>query len=365
MQAYELELALPIWEPGKTDVPPRHVRVVCRLAPSVEIQHLRGDRGRGRRGRDPEAHQRRRGGQGGVGGREGEAARGVRAALDRRPEAAQVPQARHDLCVRLHPPLRARGRQDVGERARRVRRAPEREGWRRSSSCSPRIRAASSRSRRRAPPAPTRSGMVAWLVTLYTPEYPTGREMVVIANDITFANGTFGPLEDIVFERASQFARASGIPRIYVGANSGARFGLSEAVRKCFRVQWNDPYDFTRGITYLWLTDKDIEALGPAVVTERVPVPPTGAAVEDEDEDERDDEEKRAVPQQDRLDHRHRGGPRRRVAAGRGQDRRRDFHRQPRDLHPRLLDRAQHRHRLVRAAPRPARRSSTTTRRSS
>ena len=31
-------------------------------------------------------------------------------------------------------------------------------------------------------------GMVAWLMTMRTPEYPTGRDIVVIANDITFAN---------------------------------------------------------------------------------------------------------------------------------------------------------------------------------
>lgn len=28
-------------------------------------------------------------------------------------------------------------------------------------------------------------GMVAWLVTLRTPEYPEGRQTIVIANDIT------------------------------------------------------------------------------------------------------------------------------------------------------------------------------------
>jgi len=134
--------------------------------------------------------------------------------------------------------------------------------------------------------------MLAWLLTLYTPECPAGRELVLIANDITWANGTFGPKEDIVFERASQYARAKGVPRIYVAANSGANFGLSDAVRKCFRIQWNDPYDVTRGINYLWLTDKDAEALGAAVVTERVPVPELKKFDDDEDEDEPDPEDK-------------------------------------------------------------------------
>ena len=31
--------------------------------------------------------------------------------------------------------------------------------------------------------------MLAWKVTMYTPEYPKGRDIILIANDITFANG--------------------------------------------------------------------------------------------------------------------------------------------------------------------------------
>jgi len=135
-------------------------------------------------------------------------------------------------------------------------------------------------------------GMIAQLLTLYTPEYPKGREVVLIANDITFLNGTFGPMEDEVFEKASIYARSKGVPRVYIGANAGARFGLSDAVKKCFRVQWNHPYDTSKGINYLWLTDADKDKLGDAVVTERVMVPKTGAAAVDEDEDEGDEEEK-------------------------------------------------------------------------
>jgi len=130
-------------------------------------------------------------------------------------------------------------------------------------------------------PGSNKIGMIAWDVTLYTPEFPAGRTIIVIANDITFMQGTFGPLEDLVFERASQFARELGVPRIYMAANAGARFGLSEAVKKCFRVQWVGGDDPAKGIAYLWLTDKDREALGDAVVTERVDAPPS-----DEDEDE-------------------------------------------------------------------------------
>ena len=48
--------------------------------------------------------------------------------------------------------------------------------------------------------------MLAWRMTLLTPEYPDGRDIIVIANDITFQQGTFGPLEDAVFEKVRDAA---------------------------------------------------------------------------------------------------------------------------------------------------------------
>ena len=50
-------------------------------------------------------------------------------------------------------------------------------------------------------------GMVAWKMTLHTPEYPDGRDIIVICNDITHQIGSFGPREDILFLKASQKAR--------------------------------------------------------------------------------------------------------------------------------------------------------------
>lgn len=68
--------------------------------------------------------------------------------------------------------------------------------------------------------------MVAWKMTLKTPEYPEGRDIIIIANDITFKIGSFGPDEDLLFLRASEYARKHGLPRIYISANSGARIGM-------------------------------------------------------------------------------------------------------------------------------------------
>eukprot|EP00965_Chrysotila_dentata_P009103 296287-Pleurochrysis_carterae.AAC.1 len=69
---------------------------------------------------------------------------------------------------------------------------------------------------------------------------------------------------------------------------TGARFGLCDGVKKCFRVQWND-YDPAKGVAYLWLTDKDREALGESVLTEPVAAPIDPSF--DDDEDEREEEE--------------------------------------------------------------------------
>ncbi|XP_072302602.1 acetyl-CoA carboxylase 1 isoform X3 [Eucyclogobius newberryi] len=100
-------------------------------------------------------------------------------------------------------------------------------------------------------------GMVAWRMTLRTPEYPAGREIIVISNDITHKIGSFGPQEDMLFLRASEMARESNIPRIYIAANSGARIGLAEEIRHMFHVAWQDPDDPYKGFKYLYLTPQD------------------------------------------------------------------------------------------------------------
>lgn len=73
-----------------------------------------------------------------------------------------------------------------------------------------------------------------------TPEYPAGRDIIVIANDLTVNIGSFGPLEDLVFCLASKEARRLKIPRIYISANSGARIGLAEEVKSLFKIAWED-----------------------------------------------------------------------------------------------------------------------------
>ncbi|XP_022053957.2 acetyl-CoA carboxylase isoform X2 [Acanthochromis polyacanthus] len=100
-------------------------------------------------------------------------------------------------------------------------------------------------------------GMVAFRMRIKTPEYPEGRDIIVICNDITHMIGSFGPQEDELYLRASELARAEGIPRIYIAANSGARIGLAEEVKHMFQVAWIDPADPYKGFKYLYLTPQD------------------------------------------------------------------------------------------------------------
>lgn len=100
-------------------------------------------------------------------------------------------------------------------------------------------------------------GMVAWLFTMCTPEYPKGRQIIVISNDITFKIGSFGPPEDNFFFAVSEMARALGIPRIYLSANSGARLGIAEELTDLFRAAWNDSEKPDKGFKYLYLTPED------------------------------------------------------------------------------------------------------------
>ncbi|KAJ1558698.1 acetyl-coenzyme-A carboxylase, partial [Nowakowskiella sp. JEL0078] len=111
------------------------------------------------------------------------------------------------------------------------------------------------------PAGENKCGMVAWDMKVFTPEYPEGRHLVVIANDITFQIGSFGTMEDLVFFKASEYARKHGYPRIYISANSGARIGLADEVASKFKIAWNDDKNPKKGFQYLYLTDEDYKEL--------------------------------------------------------------------------------------------------------
>jgi len=100
-------------------------------------------------------------------------------------------------------------------------------------------------------------GMVGWIITARTPEYPRGRRIVVIANDITFKIGSFGPIEDKYFHKCSEMARRLGIPRVYLSANSGARIGMAEELIPHFSVAWKNSEKPEAGFEYLYLSPEN------------------------------------------------------------------------------------------------------------
>lgn len=100
-------------------------------------------------------------------------------------------------------------------------------------------------------------GIVAWLFTIFTPEYPNGRKVIVVANDITYKIGSFGPIEDQFFNLVTKHARQHGLPRIYLSANSGARIGIAEELLPLFSVAWVDEERPENGVNYLYLTHEN------------------------------------------------------------------------------------------------------------
>ncbi|EPE05929.1 acetyl- carboxylase [Ophiostoma piceae UAMH 11346] len=113
-------------------------------------------------------------------------------------------------------------------------------------------------------------GMVGWIITARTPEYPRGRQFIVVSNDITYNIGSFGPKEDNFFNKCTEMARKLGIPRLYLSANSGARLGLATELMPYFKVLWNDPSKPELGFKYLYLDEAAKNQFKDSVILEEV-----------------------------------------------------------------------------------------------
>ncbi|XP_074264154.1 acetyl-CoA carboxylase 1-like [Silene latifolia] len=109
-------------------------------------------------------------------------------------------------------------------------------------------------------------GMVAWCLEMLTPEFPDGRTILVVANDVTFKAGSFGTREDAFFLAVTELACSKKLPLIYLAANSGARLGVAEEVKACFNVGWSDESSPDRGFQYVYLTPEDYARIGSSVI---------------------------------------------------------------------------------------------------
>ncbi|CAN1247439.1 Acetyl-CoA carboxylase 1 [Linum perenne] len=109
-------------------------------------------------------------------------------------------------------------------------------------------------------------GMVAWSMEMSTPEFPAGRTIIIVANDVTYKAGSFGPKEDAFFAAVTDLACSKKLPLIYLAANSGARIGAAEEVKSCFKVGWSDELSPERGFQYVYLTEEDYSCIESSVI---------------------------------------------------------------------------------------------------
>ncbi|KAI4321149.1 hypothetical protein MLD38_034567 [Melastoma candidum] len=106
-----------------------------------------------------------------------------------------------------------------------------------------------------------------------TPEFPTGRTILVVANDVTFKAGSFGPKEDAFFHAVTDLACQRKLPLIYLAANSGARLGVAEEVKVRFRVGWSEEVNPERGFEYIYLTPEDYKEISSSVMAHELKLP--------------------------------------------------------------------------------------------
>lgn len=106
-------------------------------------------------------------------------------------------------------------------------------------------------------PGENNLGAVAWRCTMRAPEYPQGRYSMLIAFDVTHQAGAFGVAACVCFQKAPEFARAKGFPRICIACNCGGRGGLVEELTPYIRAAWTVLKDPSKGFDYLYLEEAD------------------------------------------------------------------------------------------------------------
>ncbi|CAD7961548.1 unnamed protein product [Amoebophrya sp. A120] len=120
-------------------------------------------------------------------------------------------------------------------------------------------------------------GMICWIAHLKTQEFPDGRFIVLVANDITHKAGSFGVKEDLMYKQAAEFARKTGLPFVYIASNSGARVGmvdnLENSVKPHFTVTPSaetSHHHLPSGFEYWWLDEEGYEKHKNDVVVEKI-----------------------------------------------------------------------------------------------
>lgn len=108
-------------------------------------------------------------------------------------------------------------------------------------------------------------GIVAWIVFLKCEDQKGSVDtnvpvMIVVANNIVHEIGSFGPKEDILWAASCMYATKHKIPFVFLCANSGARIGLAEDLKKMIQVKWDDSAEKSKQVpSYLFLLPADYE----------------------------------------------------------------------------------------------------------
>ncbi|CAD5217041.1 unnamed protein product [Bursaphelenchus okinawaensis] len=100
-------------------------------------------------------------------------------------------------------------------------------------------------------------GMIAWIFDLYTPDAPQGKQIIVIANDITHQHGSFSMAEHELYQKAGEYGRQKNLPRLYIASNSGARIGYAEDIKAKVMVGFENEEKPEEGCSHLYIKKQD------------------------------------------------------------------------------------------------------------
>ena len=91
-------------------------------------------------------------------------------------------------------------------------------------------------------------------------EFPAGRQIVLIANDITHKAGSFGTMEDKLFSAAT-VCQDRGYSSHLFGRKFWRQDWYGGRGKEAYKVAWVNEADPSKGFNYIYLTPEDYQRL--------------------------------------------------------------------------------------------------------
>ena len=104
-------------------------------------------------------------------------------------------------------------------------------------------------------------GMLAWHCTMKTPEYPEGREMVIIANDVTVQSGLVRREGGRLLRGCLPLLAQQGPPAALHRLQQRRTHRPRGVLKPLFKVAWKDESNPAQGFDYLYLSEEDYKGL--------------------------------------------------------------------------------------------------------